>query len=138
MEMKNASSGDQVSAGTETTVSWIAMTATIAEERRTKIKVMMAIDESDRSFYALKWALNNLFPTIAGPIKAETLILDGDPKEMICHATEQMPIDLLVIDSRGLGKLKRAFLGSVSDYCAHHAESFILIVKPLREHHHVK
>jgi nucleotide-binding universal stress UspA family protein len=29
----------------------------------------------------------------------------------------------------------RAFLGSVSDYCAHHAKAPILIVKPPDEHH---
>ena len=31
------------------------------DERRMKMKVMVAIDESDGSFYALKWALDNLF-----------------------------------------------------------------------------
>jgi nucleotide-binding universal stress UspA family protein len=40
-------------------------------------------------------------------IKAETLILDGDPKDMICQAAEQMHADLLVVGSRGLGKIKR-------------------------------
>jgi hypothetical protein len=32
-----------------------------AEERRMKMKVMVAIDESDGSFYALNWVLDNLF-----------------------------------------------------------------------------
>lgn len=32
-----------------------------AEKRRMKMKAMVAIDESDGSFYALKWALDNLF-----------------------------------------------------------------------------
>lgn len=36
-----------------------------AEERGIKMKVMVAIDESDGSFYALKWALDNLFTTMA-------------------------------------------------------------------------
>ncbi|KAJ6749885.1 hypothetical protein OIU85_000510 [Salix viminalis] len=63
-------------------------------------------------------------------IKAESLILEGDPKDKICQATEQMQVDLLVLGSRGLGKIKRAFLGSVSDYCAHHAKCPVLIVKP--------
>ena len=40
-------------------------------------------------------------------VKAEILILDGDPKEMICQAAEQMHVDLLVVGSRGLSKLKR-------------------------------
>ena len=34
------------------------------EVRGMKMKVMVAIDESERSFYALKWALENLFPTM--------------------------------------------------------------------------
>jgi nucleotide-binding universal stress UspA family protein len=40
-------------------------------------------------------------------IKAESLILEGEPKDKICQATEQMQVDLLVLGSRGLGKIKR-------------------------------
>ncbi|XP_024983493.1 uncharacterized protein LOC112519537 isoform X1 [Cynara cardunculus var. scolymus] len=186
----------------------------MAEERRKKRPtVMVAVDESDMSLYALKWTVENLFnkpaavavsPTpatgeqipLAEPdpdpepehgmitvahviqpferyaipseasmyvssamvesvrraqrqnasallsralkvckemkIKAETLILEGDPKEMICEVVEQMHIDLLVVGSRGLGTIKSAFLGSISDFCAHHARCPILIVKPPR------
>ncbi|KAI9153071.1 hypothetical protein LWI28_005454 [Acer negundo] len=67
-------------------------------------------------------------------VKAETLIVEGDPKDKICELAEEMHIDLLVVGSRGLGKIKRAFLGSVSDYCAHHAMCPIVIVKPPKEH----
>ncbi|KAL4338768.1 hypothetical protein HN51_048984 [Arachis hypogaea] len=35
------------------------------EERRMKMKAMVAIDESEGSFYALKWALDNFFSTIS-------------------------------------------------------------------------
>ncbi|XP_022857782.1 universal stress protein A-like protein [Olea europaea var. sylvestris] len=164
-------------------------TAATAEEK-SKTKVLVAMDESDGSFYALKWALDHFFwypiqpdqepgmiilvhvqpifqPFIypAGPvvyatpsmldsvkqaqaqnaasifsralqmckekkIKAETLILEGDPKDRICQAAEQLHADLLVIGSRGLGTIKRAFLGSASNYCAHHVQCPILIVKP--------
>ncbi|KAH9674152.1 Usp domain-containing protein [Citrus sinensis] len=68
-------------------------------------------------------------------VKAESLVLEGDPKDMICQSAEQMHIDLLVVGSRGLGKIKRAFLGSVSDYCAHHTVCPIIIVKPPKEQH---
>ncbi|KAK4414817.1 Universal stress protein PHOS34 [Sesamum alatum] len=155
-----------------------------------KMKVLVAVDESDGSFYALRWALDHLFtgsqpqaqepntitlvnvqpvfqPFIypAGPVvyatpavidsvkkaqeqnaanilgrglrickekkvKAETLILEGDPKDRICQAAEQLQVDLVVVGSRGLGTIKRALLGSVSNYCAHHAHCPILIVKP--------
>ncbi|XP_052175428.1 uncharacterized protein LOC127790169 [Diospyros lotus] len=154
------------------------------------MRMMVAVDESEGSFYALNWALNNFFPAFttaeelgtftvvhvqqpfqpyifaAGPVlevaregqekqaasissralemckgkmvKAETLILEGDPKEMICQATEKMQVDVLVVGSRGLSTIKRAFLGSVSDYCAHHAKCPILIVKPPSESHNKK
>ncbi|VVA97322.1 unnamed protein product [Arabis nemorensis] len=171
-----------------------------AEEVTTK-RMMVAIDESDSSFYALQWVIDhfsNLLMTTeaakaegglltvvhvqlpfqhfaafpAGPggatavyastsmresvkkaqqeasaallaralqmcrakqIRTETLVIEGEAKDMICEAAEQMHVDLLVVGSRGLGKIKRAFLGSVSDYCAHHAHCPILIVKPPKE-----
>ncbi|KAL2250880.1 uncharacterized protein LOC105173949 [Sesamum indicum] len=66
-------------------------------------------------------------------LNAKTLILEGDPKDKICRAVEEMDINLLVVGSRGLGQIKRAFLGSVSDYCAHHAKCPVLVVKPPRK-----
>ncbi|XP_073128183.1 uncharacterized protein [Henckelia pumila] len=66
---------------------------------------------------------------------AKTLILEGDPKDAICRAVEDMNIHLLVIGSRGLGQIKRALLGSVSDYCVHHARCPVLIVKPQKKSH---
>ncbi|KAK9068528.1 hypothetical protein SSX86_012642 [Deinandra increscens subsp. villosa] len=63
-------------------------------------------------------------------IKAEYLVLKGNPKEILVEAVEQMDVDLLVVGSRGLGHIKRAVLGSISDYCAHHAKCPVLIVRP--------
>ena len=42
-------------------------------------------------------------------IKAETLILQGDAKDKICEAAEELHVDLLVIGSRGLGTIKRSY-----------------------------
>ncbi|XP_074270958.1 uncharacterized protein LOC141594870 isoform X1 [Silene latifolia] len=39
-------------------------------------------------------------------VRAETLILEGDPKEEICKAIEQTHVDMLVVGSRGLGQIK--------------------------------
>ncbi|XP_068651482.1 universal stress protein A-like protein [Aristolochia californica] len=63
-------------------------------------------------------------------VKLESLIVHGDPKEMICEVADKIQPDVVVVGSRGLGKIKRAFLGSVSDYCAHHVHCPVLIVKP--------
>ncbi|KAJ3673238.1 hypothetical protein LUZ60_006612 [Juncus effusus] len=63
-------------------------------------------------------------------VNATTAIVEGEPKDALCDAVEQLHVDLLVVGSRGLGMVKRAFLGSVSDYVAHHAKCPVLIVKP--------
>ncbi|XP_048531814.1 universal stress protein A-like protein isoform X2 [Triticum urartu] len=67
---------------------------------------------------------------------ATAAVVVGDAKEAICQAVEDMRADLLVLGSRGLGMVKRAFLGSVSDYLAHHARCPVLIVKPPNEARH--
>lgn len=40
-------------------------------------------------------------------VKAETMILRGDAREMMCEAAEQVHADLLVVGSRGLGPVSR-------------------------------
>ncbi|CAM0876267.1 unnamed protein product [Alopecurus aequalis] len=68
-------------------------------------------------------------------VTATAAVVEGDPKEAICQAAEDMRADLLVLGSRGLGMIKRALLGSVSDYLAHHASCAVLIVKPPSKAH---
>ncbi|KAK1389758.1 Adenine nucleotide alpha hydrolases-like superfamily protein [Heracleum sosnowskyi] len=176
-------------------------------EQKKKLKVLVAIDDSELSFYALQWALDNLFKNLGNDqssmdmnqqdsgtltvahvmspfhhyafpaaepgvyaantvvesarkgqsklaagildravklckeknVKAESLLLEGDPKDMICQIVQEIHVDLLVLGSRGLGMIKRAFMGSVSDYCVHHAKCPVLIVRPPKEStHHQK
>ncbi|KAJ7943144.1 Universal stress protein A-like protein [Quillaja saponaria] len=147
-------------------------------------KVMVAIDESECSHHALKWALENLGDTIskskliifsvepiadlryvyassygaASPaltrsiqenqkkatlallekakdicakhgIVAETVTETGNPKEVICEAAENLKIQLLVLGSHSRGAIKRAFLGSVSNYCVHNSKCPVLVVR---------
>uniref|UniRef100_A0A453AQ76 UspA domain-containing protein n=1 Tax=Aegilops tauschii subsp. strangulata TaxID=200361 RepID=A0A453AQ76_AEGTS len=56
-------------------------------------------------------------------------VIDGEPRFVLCNAVEKHHADLLVVGSHGYGAIKRAFLGSVSDYCAHHAHCSVMIVK---------
>lgn len=131
-----------------------------------KLKVLVAVDESEGSLYALTWFLDHLclaedgevdqivlihvqqpfqpFVYPSGPsvfattsvidsvrkaqkqnsealiaravqicsnkqkeIKLQTVITDGEPKDVICHAIEQMNIDMAIVGSRGLGTFKR-------------------------------
>lgn len=62
-------------------------------------------------------------------LDTETMVALGDPRDAICEAVEKLHADFLIIGSHGYGALKRAFLGSVSDYCAHNAKCPVVIVK---------
>ncbi|CAL4916874.1 unnamed protein product [Urochloa decumbens] len=66
-------------------------------------------------------------------VSADAAVVEGEPREALCRAAADMGAGLLVVGSRGLGAIKRAFLGSVSDYCAHHAGCPIMVVKPPRD-----
>ncbi|KAK1275462.1 hypothetical protein QJS04_geneDACA016050 [Acorus gramineus] len=59
----------------------------------------------------------------------EVEVVEGDPRTVLCDAVDKHHADVLVVGSHGYGKLKRVILGSVSDYCAHHAHCSVLIVK---------
>ncbi|KAK4376321.1 hypothetical protein RND71_006998 [Anisodus tanguticus] len=141
--------------------------------------MVVGLDDSEHSFYALEWSLEHLFgpfkllivhakPTatsaigLAGPGGADVLpyveadlrkissrvaekakhicsaksvndvvveVVEGDARSVLCDAVEKHHASLLVVGSHGYGVLKRTVLGSVSDYCAHHAHCSVMIVK---------
>ncbi|XP_066341617.1 uncharacterized protein [Miscanthus floridulus] len=69
-------------------------------------------------------------------VSSEGVMVEGDPRDALCRAAQDMGARLLVVGSRGLGAIKRAFLGSVSDYCAQHASCPIMVVKPPHDNEH--
>ncbi|GMY16913.1 universal stress protein PHOS34 [Fagus crenata] len=147
--------------------------------------MVIGMDESEQSTYALEWTLDHFFtpyasnhpfnlvivhskPTpasvigLAGLGSAEVLpfvetdlkkiaarvigkakeictsksvnnvkveVVEGDARNVLCEAVEKHHASVLVVGSHGYGSIKRAVLGSVSDYCAHHANCTVTIVK---------
>jgi nucleotide-binding universal stress UspA family protein len=59
----------------------------------------------------------------------ETDVPMGDPRAEIVRQAEEWGADLVVLGARGLGKVKRFLLGSVSDGVARHAHCPVLVVK---------
>ncbi|KAI3506032.1 hypothetical protein L1887_28385 [Cichorium endivia] len=53
----------------------------------------------------------------------------GDAREKLCEAVDSIPLDCLIVGNRGLGKLKRAILGSVSNYVVNHSSCPVTVVK---------
>ncbi|GAA0157837.1 hypothetical protein LIER_15016 [Lithospermum erythrorhizon] len=155
-----------------------------------KSVMVVGIDDSDHSFYALQWILEHFFiepsqspfklllvhakplPStaigLAGPgaievfpyidqdlkkIAARVLekakeicsaksvtdvsleVVEGDARNVLCEAVEKQHASVLVVGSHGYGAIKRAVLGSVSDYCAHHAHCSVMIVKKPKMKH---
>ncbi|PIN18002.1 hypothetical protein CDL12_09328 [Handroanthus impetiginosus] len=156
-----------------------------------KSAMVVGLDESDQSFYALEWTLQHFFSPapenshfklvvvhakpsaanavgLAGPGAAEVLpyvdkdlkliaarvlekakeictaksvnnvileAVEGDPRNVLCEAVEKHHASVLVVGSHGYGAIKRAVLGSVSDYCAHHAHCSVMIVKKPKTKH---
>lgn len=65
----------------------------------------------------------------AGANNVQTLIGTGDPATSILDVTKRREIDMIVIGTRGLGKLKGQILGSVSRKVTNNAETSCLIVR---------
>jgi nucleotide-binding universal stress UspA family protein len=61
---------------------------------------------------------------------AEIMVLEGDPGRALCDLASELGAAVLVVGSRGRGGLKRAVLGSVSDYLVRNAPCPIVVTGP--------
>ncbi|KAI9355338.1 hypothetical protein DFJ73DRAFT_759010 [Zopfochytrium polystomum] len=61
--------------------------------------------------------------------RVRAIALRGDPREEITLKVEELRPDLLVVGSRGMGTVKRLFLGSVSDHLMHHVSCPVTVIK---------
>ncbi|MFQ6628424.1 hypothetical protein Gotur_007907 [Gossypium turneri] len=53
----------------------------------------------------------------------------GDPREKLCEAIDSIPLSCIIVGNRGLGKLKRAIMGSVSNYVVNNGSCAVTVVK---------
>ncbi|KAI8912366.1 hypothetical protein DFJ77DRAFT_468113 [Powellomyces hirtus] len=89
------------------------------------------IDETEREYMI---ASHQLLKKYGGQVvrtgaKCRAIALRGDPRDEILHKVKEIEANMLVIGSRGMGTLKRTFLGSTSDYCVHHSPVPVVVVR---------
>lgn len=59
--------------------------------------------------------------------RLETQVIEGDPGRALCRLATDVGASALIVGSRGRGGLKRAFLGSVSDYVVRNAPCPVIV-----------
>jgi len=116
---------------------------------RDYLYLVTVVEDPTQSIYAhvfggesLQKALDNVvtssknmlssYAAVAKEYKANVellLSISNHVGEALCKIVEDKQIDYLVMGRRGLGTLKRMFVGSNSKYCTEHAKCNILIVK---------
>jgi len=62
-------------------------------------------------------------------VKLKKIIKYGDPADVICDYAEENDIDMIVLADKGIGGIKRFFLGSITSKVVRHAKSSVMIVK---------
>ncbi len=67
--------------------------------------------------------------TAAGGTVTQTHLLEGRSADVLVDLARTLGADLIVVGSRGMGRLGRLVLGSVSDGIAHHAPCPVLVVR---------
>jgi nucleotide-binding universal stress UspA family protein len=63
------------------------------------------------------------------PERVETMVVDGQPGPALCKFAEEVGAEAIVVGSRGRSGIKRAFLGSVSDYVVRNAPCSVVVTR---------
>jgi nucleotide-binding universal stress UspA family protein len=65
-----------------------------------------------------------------GAVEEAHLKIGEPPERAIVHLAEELGVGLIVMGSQGLGAVRRALMGSVSDFVVRHAHCPVMIVRP--------
>ena len=87
---------------------------------------MRAVHDSEQA--ELDQNLRAAADTVPEDVSLTTQLLDGDPAREILRAAREGEHDLIVMGSRGRGRVTTALLGSVSNHVMHDAEVPVIVI----------
>ena len=113
-------------AGADVTVLYVRHPVEILGEPFYQRKVSRQLEAARTAVdYALSAA-----HALGVPARGE--IAEGDPAKVISELAESRGVDLIVVGSRGLGRVSGTVLGSVSRAVVHDADRPVLVIKELQ------
>jgi nucleotide-binding universal stress UspA family protein len=69
-------------------------------------------------------------PLAGSGLRAQRLLLDGDPVSVLLRAVEQQDADLVVVGCRGVGDRPELLLGSTSSHLVQASDRPVVVVPP--------
>ncbi|MGZ8520121.1 MAG: universal stress protein [Candidatus Binatia bacterium] len=103
--------------------------------------ISTALDWTEEGFKDERAWLENIFATWteklhASGISVSEIVKEGDPKEVLVEEAERLRADCIFLGARGLRRLERFLLGSVSTAVAARAQCSVEIVRPGKQRSH--
>jgi nucleotide-binding universal stress UspA family protein len=92
-------------------------------EPNMQVAISARMDEAEKTLQKAQETVGEI------PGEVHTEILEGSPAEAILDVVKTRDVDLIVMGSRGLGRLAGALLGSQSQKVVQHAQIPVLIVR---------
>ena len=85
--------------------------------------------ELEEAMHQAQEFLDREVEQVKGVEVADTHLVRGRPDRELVHISEDINAGLIVMGSRGLGGVRRALMGSVSDSVVRHAHCPVLVVR---------
>ncbi|XP_046380411.2 universal stress protein Sll1388-like [Haliotis rufescens] len=69
-------------------------------------------------------------------LRGKVRSIGGKPGEVICKVADEEKACMIITGTRGLGKVRRTFVGSISDYVLHHSHVPVIVCRHKDHHKH--
>ena len=76
--------------------------------------------------------ISKSFYQVTGCVKGKF----GKPGEVVVSIAHEEHAEMIICGNRGQGKVRRTFMGSVSDYIVHHSDVPVVVCRHKSHHHH--